>query len=217
MTSSSPEQLSATGAERAADAGAIADAKAALRAGMLARRAALAPQVRVHAATALAGHAARLEPVAGEVIAGFSPIRGEIDPLPLLAVLDEAGATIALPAVTADGLVFRRWRPGEPLVSAGFGTREPAADAETVRPSLLLVPLLAFDRTGGRLGYGKSFYDRAITALLADGPLRTAGIAFSAQETATVPMENHDRRLDLVLTECEAIDCRGNRAGAARD
>ncbi len=187
--------------------------KAALRAEMLARRAAIAPALRQAAVAGLATHADGLGDVTDVVVAGFSPIRGEIDPFALMETLHRRGARVALPALDGDRLVFRRWRPGDRLVPAPFGTAEPAADAEAVAPAVLLVPLLAFDRAGGRLGYGKAFYDRAIAELAEKGPVRAVGVAFALQEAAEVPMENHDRRLDLVLTECEAIVCAAAAAG----
>jgi 5-formyltetrahydrofolate cyclo-ligase len=97
--------------------------------------------------------------------------------------------------------VFRRWRPGAPLEAAPFGLSHPPAEAGTVDPDVLLVPLAAFDRRGHRIGYGRGYYDRALARLDARGRRRAIGVAFSVQEVDAVPDEPHDRRLDAVLTE----------------
>lgn len=137
------------------------------------------------------------------VVAGYWPMRGEIDVRPLLAGLAERGHITALPVVAAPRrpLVFRRWAPGDPLADGAFGTRHPVDVAPEVRPHCLLVPLLAFDRRGYRLGYGGGFYDRTIAALKAAGGVVTVGIAYAGQEVEAVPAEPHDEALDWVVTE----------------
>lgn len=144
---------------------------------------------------------------AGAVVAGYWPMRGEIDVLPLLAALAERGQVTALPAVIERKapLVFRRWATGDPLEDGLYGTRHPVAAAEEVRPVCLLVPLLAFDRRGIRLGYGGGFYDRTLAALRASGPVVAVGIAYAGQEVESLPAEDHDERLDWVVTEKEVI------------
>ncbi len=135
------------------------------------------------------------------VIAGYAPLKGEVDPLPLLRQLTGMGCTIALPVAEADKpLRFHKWRPGEPLVPGAFGAREPVG-APTLRPNLLIVPLVAFDRDGWRLGRGGGFYDRTIAELRAAGPIVAVGIAFAAQRVPQVPRELHDQRLDWIVTE----------------
>lgn len=178
-----------------------ATVKAALRTAALGRRAALSPAERAAAAEALL--AADLAIPTGAVVSGFLPIRDEIDAVPLLSALAARGHPLALPVVVGGsaGLVFRRWRPGEPLVAAGFGLREPPAAAGEVAPDVLLVPLAAFDRRGHRIGYGRGYYDKALAALDAGGRRRAIGVAFAAQEVPAVPDEPHDRSLDAVLTE----------------
>jgi len=186
---------------------------------MLAVRASFELPLRAVAAATLAARAADIAAIEeGGIVSGFWPIGAEIDIRPLMAALHGLGVPLALPVtvpkVKAGGgpsLLFRRWRPEDGLVPAAFGLREPAASAETVTPRLMLVPLLAFDRAGGRLGYGKGHYDSAITALSAAGPLIALGVAFAAQEVPAVPMEPHDRRLDGVLTENGLVDCRPPR------
>ena len=102
-------------------------------------------------------------------------------------------------------MIFRTWRPGDELVKSRFGVNEPSSDAPEVSPRAMLVPLAAFDRQGGRIGYGKGHFDTAIAALEARHPVLTVGVAFSVQEVASVPMEPHDRRIDIIVTDSEII------------
>ena len=146
----------------------------------------------------------------GAVVAGFMPMKSEINPLPLLRRLADAGARLALPAVAGRGkpLVMRAYAFGRPLATGVWGIREPTPDAPEVFPDILLVPLLAFDRRGHRIGYGAGYYDMTIAALRARKTVVAVGIAFATQEIAEVPATPRDARLDLVLTEREIIDCR---------
>lgn len=127
----------------------------------------------------------------------------EIDTKPLIWSLDAMGWRVLLPVVEKRGLPlrFRCWKPGEPLVSGGFGTSVPAPDAEEADPDVLFVPLLAFDRKGYRLGYGGGFYDRTLEKLRKSGSPVTVGLAFSAQRVDTVPRGPHDQPLDWIVTE----------------
>jgi 5-formyltetrahydrofolate cyclo-ligase len=120
---------------------------------------------------------------------------------------------VALPVVTARGLPlgFRRWRPGDVLVSGAFGLLVPGPSAEPVMPQLVLVPLLAFDRQGGRLGYGAGFYDRTLAVLRAAGPVIAIGVAYADQEVPAVPVEPHDQPLDWIATEREILAVPGQR------
>src|SRR6476661_5168804 len=122
-----------------------------------------------------------------------------------------AGAQPALPAIAGRGqpLIMRAFAFGDELASGQWGIREPKADAPEVAPDILLVPLLAFDRTGHRIGYGAGYYDMTIARLRAMKPVVAVGIAFAAQEIGEVPVTPRDARLDLVLTEREIIDLRG--------
>jgi 5-formyltetrahydrofolate cyclo-ligase len=162
------------------------------------------------AGTRLAGHFfAALEPPAGAVVSAFWPLEGEIDTLPLIEGLVRRGCQVVLPVMQGAGLplIFRAWTPGEPLVPAGYGTHEPVADKPEASPRLLIVPLLAFDRAGYRLGYGGGFYDRTLERLRKTGDvITTAGIAFAGQEVAEVPRGRFDQRLEFIVTEKEAIE-----------
>ena len=157
--------------------------------------------------------AARPFPIAikpGAIVCGFSSLRSEINPVPLMRKLADQGARLALPVVDGRGkpLIMRAWSFGEPLDSGVWGIREPKADAPEVAPDILIVPLLAFDRRGNRIGYGAGYYDMTIGGLRAMKPTVAIGIAFAAQEIAEVPVTPRDARLDLVLTEREIIDLR---------
>lgn len=154
-----------------------------------------------------------LDAAPGDIVAGFWPMGTEIDVRPLLTALHEAGAACCLPVVvTRDApLVFRRWAPGDSLEPAGFGTSVPGEDASVATPGKLIVPLLAFDRRGYRLGYGGGYYDRTLAALRLTGPALAIGVAFAAQELAAVPHDRHDVPLDWVVTEREAIYTGGDR------
>jgi 5-formyltetrahydrofolate cyclo-ligase len=159
----------------------------------------------VASGAALAAHVLRdLPPPAGAIISGFLPIGGEIDLRPLLQALHARRHPIALPVTPKRGLplTFRLWIPGGELVQERFGTRRPTGPECT--PDFVLVPLLAFDAQGGRLGYGAGFYDRTLAAL----PNRfRLGCAFAAQQVDAVPVGPYDIRLDAVATENGIIRC----------
>lgn len=140
---------------------------------------------------------------AGSVVAGYWPIATEIDIRPLLARLEGRGAVCALPVVVEAGaaLQFRRWALIEDLEDGPHGTRQPVAAAPIVRPQIMLVPLLAFDAAGGRLGQGGGYYDRTLAALRSDGPVTAIGVGYALQERAQLPMTATDQRLDWILTE----------------
>jgi 5-formyltetrahydrofolate cyclo-ligase len=188
----------------------IASAKAELRRDAVARRDALPAEERRAAAEAIAARAFPLPIAPGAVVSAFMPMRSEINPLPLMQKLAGAGARLALPRIVGRGhpLSMRAWEFAAPLERGQWGIREPRADAPEVDPDILLVPLLAFDRAGYRLGFGAGYYDMTITALRARKAVVAAGIAFAAQEVPAVPRTERDARLDLVLTERDAIDLR---------
>jgi 5-formyltetrahydrofolate cyclo-ligase len=127
--------------------------------------------------------------------------------VPTLLRLGQLGATLALPVVVGRGepLLFRRWLPGEALESAGFGTRVPSRASAELEPDVLLVPLLAADVTGNRLGYGAGYYDMTLRALRARKPVTAVGVAFDVQIVDMVPVIERDQRLDWVVTERRTI------------
>ncbi len=141
-----------------------------------------------------------------QVVAGYWPMAGEADVRPLLEALARRGCPVVLPAVVAKDqpLLFRRWHPGMPLEAGRHGTFHPPPHSPALRPDLLLMPLLAFDRRGGRLGYGGGYYDRTLAALRGERPATAVGIAYAAQEMDALPHEPHDQRLDWVVTETSA-------------
>jgi 5-formyltetrahydrofolate cyclo-ligase len=188
----------------------IAAEKSALRAAVLARRDALPADARMQAAETIASRSLPVAPTRGAVVSGFMPIKSEINPLPLLRRYADMGAQLALPAIAGRGkpLIVRAWSVGEKLVAGQWGIREPDASASEVEPDVMLVPLAAFDRRGYRLGYGAGYFDMTIAELRAHKRVTAIGIAYAAQEVESVPVEPHDARLDLVLTEREVIDCR---------
>lgn len=192
------------------DDAALAAAKAALRATAATRRA--AAFAGGGAGDALRDcFAARFDALpAGAAVSGFWPIRDEIDVRPLLEWCAARGHPIALPVVQGRGrpLLFRRWTPGGPLVDRPFGLREPPADAAAVRPDVLLVPLLAFDLAGNRLGYGAGYYDMTLAALRRDKPVTAVGVGFDSQQVAAVPHGAADAPLDWVATPTRVVRVR---------
>jgi 5-formyltetrahydrofolate cyclo-ligase len=145
------------------------------------------------------------------VIALYKALGAEIDPRPLAEALAKDAWTWALPAVEAENapLVFRRWATGEPLGKDLTGLPSPLPSAAEVRPDLVIVPLLAFDRAGGRLGQGGGHYDRTLEALRgAPNPPPFVGLAYSGQEAPALPREAHDQPLDGILTEAGYIAVR---------
>jgi 5-formyltetrahydrofolate cyclo-ligase len=189
----------------------VEDSKAALRREATARRDALPVEARSAAAETIAARPFSLSIVAGSIVSGFMPLKSEINPLPLLRTLAGRGARLALPVVSERGnpLIMRAWNWGEPLSPGVWGIREPMPEAAEVEPDILLVPLLAFDRTGRRLGYGGGYYDLTLARLRARKAVVAVGLAFAVQEVPAVPTTPRDALLDLVLTEHEVIDLRG--------
>jgi 5-formyltetrahydrofolate cyclo-ligase len=135
--------------------------------------------------------------------AGYRPRGGEIDPRPLMARLAEAGVLLALPvAFDRDApLEFRAYTTGDRLEPDAYNIASPTAEAPVVRPDLVITPLLAFDRKGGRIGQGGGHYDRTLARLRAEGPVFVLGLAYAGQAVADIPTEAHDQRLDAILTE----------------
>jgi 5-formyltetrahydrofolate cyclo-ligase len=189
----------------------IDEEKAIVRRDALTRRNALPAELRAQAAEALAARPFPIPVAPGTIVSGFMPLKSEINPLPLMRKLAGAGARLALPVIDARGkpLILRAFTFGDALNSGQWGIREPKPEAPEVPPDIMLVPLLAFDRTGHRVGYGAGYYDRTIAKFRAMKTVVAVGIAYAAQEIEAVPITERDARLDLVLTERDVIDLRG--------
>jgi len=186
------------------------EGKARIREAALLRRDALAEDARQLAIAQVVRRLAELPELAeAGSIAGFWPIRSEIDILPVLEVCHERGQIVSLPVVTTNGLVFRRWLPGDVLFRRSFGLSEPDDSSPEIKPQALLIPLAAFDRNGARIGYGKGYYDRAIASLGEANSVMTIGVAFAIQEAQSIPQEPHDRHLSVIVTETEVIRVQG--------
>jgi 5-formyltetrahydrofolate cyclo-ligase len=184
--------------------------KSDLRAAALAARDALTLEQRAAAAQAVAERGLPIEITRGMIVSGYSPIRSEIDPAPLMRALAVEGAQLALPAVMARGksLAFRAWSPSDRLMLGPLGILEPSPAATELIPDIMLVPLAAFDRAGHRIGYGAGHYDYTLAHLRKLKHIIAVGLAFAAQEIEAVPALSHDVALDYVLTETEAFDFR---------
>lgn len=147
-------------------------------------------------------------------VAGYWPVSAEMDPRPLLAALAKAGREIALPRMeTRHGPArFLRWKGGEALQADAFGVPAPPSQSRELRPKLIFVPLLAFDRAGRRLGQGGGHYDRILATHKAEGAV-AVGLAYAEQEADLVPTGPFDAPLDWVITEREAIQCAKQGSG----
>ena len=172
-----------------------------------ARKAAFVQRKAAHGqgddAAAQARLARFLAPHTGRVLSGYMPIRTEIDPVPVMAAWD---GPVCVPVIVGPGqpLEFHRWTPDCKMTDGPFGARVPA-EAVPLVPEVLIVPLVAFDRDGGRLGYGGGFYDRTLARLRASRPVVAVGFAYAAQGARDLPKEATDARLDAVVTEAETI------------
>jgi 5-formyltetrahydrofolate cyclo-ligase len=148
---------------------------------------------------------AAFAPAPGTVVSAFWPMPGELDLRPLLEALHARGCVCALPVVVAPRtpLLFRSWEPGVTLVRSRFGIAEPGPEQPIVRPRQALVPLLAYDDDGFRLGYGGGFYDLTLSGLRADRtePFLAVGAALAVQRRPALPREAFDERLDAVVTD----------------
>ena len=141
----------------------------------------------------------------GTIIAGYAAVRGEVDPFPLMAALASNGHALCLPRTHDDILSFHAWKPGDPLVIGRMNIPEPDAKAKERRPDLVLVPLLAFDRHGYRLGYGGGYYDRYLRQHRSRRNVSAVGIAYAGQQLDDIPFEDFDEKLDAVVTETQVI------------
>ena len=185
----------------------VVNAKTALRAEMLDRRKTL------HAADINAGDGLKDQvlavtaSVADKVVAGYVALKDELDPGTALKTLEKQGARLALPVAGNEpsAMIFRQWSPGDTLAKGPFGTVFPVETAAVVEPDIVLVPLVAFDRAGYRLGFGLGYYDRTVRALRCAKNIVAYGIAFDGQEVKAVPRGDRDERLDGVITPTRFI------------
>ena len=187
----------------------LTDDKTELRKVMRARRddlAKAAPDAALRAAEALPIKALP----AFATVSGYHALGSEMDPGPLIARFRALNALIALPVATdrASPLIFRAHEPDDPLVADGFGIPSPGPHAPELHPDLVIAPILAFDRQGGRLGQGAGHYDRTLALLRARKPVFVLGLAYAGQEEARLPTEPHDIPLDAILTESGYIPVR---------
>ena len=191
----------------------ILEQKQALRARIKAWRAGCAAesQARAGAAVAELGLQFLGADRAGATVAGFAPLPDEFRLWPLLRRLNGERVPLALPVMQGKGkpLLFRAWQPGEATAAGVWGIAEPTPDKPVVEPEILLVPMLAFDRKGWRLGYGGGFYDRTLRGLRAVKPIVAVGIGYDEQCVDAVPHLDYDERLDWVLTPSGPIRCVG--------
>lgn len=188
--------------------------KADVRASARDARDALASGLGAAAATGIAARfmSSPLQGLAtGANVAGYMPMRSEIDPRLLMDRLVAAGSVLCLPDVVAEGtpLAFRRWMPNDPLDAGRYGISVPSPDADELVPDLVLVPMLAFDRQGHRLGYGGGYYDRTIAGLREGRDVLAVGLAFSGQVRDDLPVGPHDMHLDWIVTESAALPVSG--------
>ncbi|PIE06476.1 MAG: 5-formyltetrahydrofolate cyclo-ligase [Rhodobacterales bacterium] len=181
----------------------LSDIKTAARKAALARRA--AAHGRGLDAAAQDHLLGLLEPFRGRVIAGFMPIHTEINPLPVMAAMAGSGP-VGVPVIEAKAapLAFHRWRPGCAMEPGPYGAPVPVS-REVLVPEVVIVPLLGFDRAGGRLGYGGGFYDRTLEHLRTKGPCLAVGFAYAAQEAEDLPLEETDQPLDAVVSEAGVL------------
>jgi 5-formyltetrahydrofolate cyclo-ligase len=186
-------------------------AKSRLRASAKIHRSMIAADAREGLSQDAAGRvAALLRPTPGHVVSAFLSFGGELDTRPAIAALVEAGHPVGLPVMQgkAKPLLFRRYRPGDALRTVQWGIQEPHDTAELLVPDVLLVPLLAFDRAGHRLGYGGGYYDRTLAALRQRRSVIAVGLAFDEQEVDAVPHLDYDERLDWVVTPARCLNVR---------
>ena len=177
--------------------------KSALRQSFLERRLQMLPNDRTSAAQAVAGSFFKNVPLRdGAVVAGYWPIKAELDVLVILRELLRKGHPCALPHVTGEGapLLFRQWDENMTMTTGKYGVHEPSSNV-TLMPDIILVPVLAFDAKGNRLGYGAGFYDRTIARLKKQKNILTVGLAYEMQLYGGLPVEENDVKMDMVITD----------------
>ncbi len=174
---------------------------------MLERRRAAHRAIGPEAAQAVADFVLSEVDPQGKNIAGYWPLGDELDCRPALEALSTAGAEVALPVVAGQGhaLIFRQWKPGDVLEQGPFGTMHPGPRAPVIVPQVLLVPLVAFDLEGHRLGYGAGYYDRTLASFRSQGKVTAIGLGYDAQRVDTVHADGHDQALDGIITNAGVL------------
>jgi len=174
----------------------IADDKAAVRAAGFAVRKVAFAAGQGQAAELLADF---LSDFKGKALSGYMAMRTEMDPM---AAMVAHQGPVCVPVIVGKGqaLRFREWTPGCAMVRGEFGADIPV-DGAWIEPEVLIVPLIAFDDQGFRLGYGGGFYDRTLQGLRARRATLAVGFGFADQKITLVPIDNTDQRLDVMVTE----------------
>lgn len=185
----------------------LKDVKAALRKEVYAKRRAAHAERAASDGAANARLSRYFDGAAARIVAGYRPIRTEIDPTATMTALALAGRLVCVPVIEAAGkpLKFREWTPGCEMAEGAFGALIPV-NGDWLEPEALIVPLVGWDREGWRLGYGGGFYDRSLERLRATRPTLAVGFAYGAQELAQAPREPTDQRLDAMVTEAEVLE-----------
>lgn len=171
---------------------------------MLKKRNALTAEARLRAAEEAAHQALSLIENERGIVAIYWPVRNELSPLILAEHLHARKFELCLPVVVEKdtALQFRKYKPGDKLHKGRYGIDEPSVKSPYLNPSILIVPLIAFDKQGRRLGTGGGYYDRTLRSLRAgDKPVLAYGYAYAAQEVGALPQEPHDEPLDAIITE----------------
>lgn len=182
--------------------------KNALRIQLLARRERLDPKLSAQAAQAVAASLLEVIVAGPTIVAGYSPMRGELNIIEAMSQLSARGHTLCLPGIESSDkpLHFRRWRIGDILEKGRYGIDVPPPGAPVFKPDTVLVPMIAFDRTGHRLGYGAGYYDRTIQELRGlEKGVQVIGVAYAMQEVGHLPADAHDEKMDIIITEKEII------------
>ena len=141
------------------------------------------------------------------IVSGYWPISGEIDIRNLMGQLIEKSVSVCLPVTVRPGapMIFRSWKISDKLLPGQYGVQQPEVTRTKLEPDTVIVPLLAFDSLGNRLGYGRGYYDSTISSLRQKRKILTIGVAFDCQEVSSVPFNDRDERLDWVITEKRVI------------
>jgi 5-formyltetrahydrofolate cyclo-ligase len=183
--------------------------KISIRNAMLPRRQSVAPEERATWSQACAGRLCALIETLSKApltVAGYMATKSEVDVMPALAALS-IRHIIALPVIAQESkvLAFKRFTPGDVLVKGAYGIEAPAPGAKEITPDIIIVPLIAFDRAGHRVGHGGGYYDATLGSFGHAHPVLAIGVAFALQEVDIIPAETFDARLNIVVTEKEII------------